>query len=144
MAVVPTEGTTIGYGTVQAGPFTGVAQVLTVDMPDIDVTKVPTTTLASTFKQYRPGKMPELNECSITIQYDPNDTGHKLLRDDAQVPGTLRWFKVTYADTFTTKANDVFQGFVSQFAQSEAEEENNQEATITLCLTSIPVRTQGS
>lgn len=145
MAVVVAEGTLLGYGSAQAGPFTNIVQVVSVEPPGSEVPEVPSGDLSSTFKEKRPGRIPDMGEVPFRIRFDPNNVGHKLFRTDAETPGGAdRWWQITYNDSFATKAKSVFKGWVKSFLPDTLEDESNLEADVVIVLTSKPVHTDGS
>jgi hypothetical protein len=144
MAVVVAEGTTLGYAALQAGPFTLIAHLVSVQPPGSEVPEVESGDLSSTFKEKRPGRIPDLGEVAYRIRFDPNNAGHKLFRADADTPGGAdRWWQIIYNDTFTTKARTTFKGWVKSFKPDNLEDESNLEADVVIVLTSKPVHADG-
>jgi hypothetical protein len=139
VARIPVEGTIIGRGTLQAGPFTVLAQVQNCEAPGTEVEDVRAWGLDATVKTTRPGKIPEAGEVPLEIEYDPNDSGHQLLRAHTEV-----WWRITYADGRATPATTVWPGYVKKFKPGEMTDEGNVTASITIKVTGLPIHTQGS
>lgn len=142
MSVIPAETTTIGISD-DGVSYTTLAQVLSIDPPGGTVAEVETTHLNSTAKSFRPSLIPEVGEVAFRIEYDPNDAGHQELAELAAAPATKFW-KITYPDGEDTPANDVFQGFLTEFDPDGMEVETNMEADVTIRVTGPVTRNPGT
>jgi len=145
MSVIANELTKLFRGTADPAS-TEIAQILSIKPPGGEVKKVPTTVLGATAQTPRPGKIPDSGEVTLRIQYDPSLAGHITLADRVKTP-VVEWWMVRYdGDGLTTPARDRFQGYVLNFSpnESEAEDENNLEADLTIQITGSVNRVAGS
>lgn len=143
MAVIPAEGTTIAVESVTPGTYTTIGQVESITPPSTTVAEVPTTTLTSTRKQYRAGKIPDSGTLQFRIQYDPNDTVHQDLEDYLNAGTTKNW-QLTYVDGMVEPANEEFAGFITNFEKSALEDETNATADLTIRVTGVVTRNPGA
>jgi hypothetical protein len=141
----PTEGTTIAYAAAEAGPFTLLGGVESVTPPAPKATAVKTTLLTDTVQKYRAGRQPEAGEAKFRVQFDPSFSQHvELRRLPLQPAENKRFWRITYADDFTTHATDTFQAIVTEVSPNDSEEENNQTIELTLQITGDINSTAGS
>lgn len=131
MAVLVTEGTILQMSI--SSVLTDIAQVLSIDPPEGKVNAVKKTSLVDTVQRFRAGKMPEGGELKFTIEFDPNNTGHKQLAGRIISPSSTNDdFKIKFVDGMAVPANLTFSGFVTGFKINTIEEENNLEAEVTV------------
>lgn len=142
--IIPREGTTIGYSATSGGTYVTIGGIISIKKPGAKVNPVKTTQLSSTVQTFRPGLQPEVGEASFRIQYDPNQTDHIAFAGDLTTP-VLRWFKIIFPDSnVTTKAFQVFQGFITTWDEDEDSEEGNVEVEVTIQVTGVVTRTVGT
>lgn len=142
MSVIPAEGTVIAQSP-NGTAWTDIAQVISVQPPGGSVPVVQKTHLGSVAKEKRPGLIPDAGSISMRIQHDPNLTGHRDLRALVFTP-EIKYWKITYNDGLATKSNDVFQGFISEWNPSDAEDEANIEVDITIEITGVVTNNAGA
>jgi hypothetical protein len=129
----PGEGTTLGYSTTN-GSYTTLANVTKIKPPGGKVPEVSTTYLGSSNKTFRPGKIPEAGEVTLSLNRDTTSAGHILLRTLVGTPAVY-FFKVIYNDGQTTPANDIFQGFITALEPGDVEDETNLTDDVTIRIT---------
>lgn len=140
---IQSEGLDIAYSTTSGGIYTAIPDVVSFPPPGEEVAAVDKTVLKSALKKRRPGKIPDFGELELTLLHDPNNTTIADIRTKLRA-GTGLFFKVTYPDTFTTKAVDAFEGFFRSYKPEEAEDEKEQAAKLVIVLTSAITTTPGS
>ncbi len=105
-------GTTFGRATVQAGPFTAIAEINSISGPDKTRGTIDTTSLDSTggYREF----IPSFRD-SGQIQLEMNFTraGYELLNDDFE-DETAKWYQIALPDTEDTKLT--FSAFVSSIS----------------------------
>ena len=143
MAVIPAEGTTIAVESVTPGTYTTIGQVVSITPPSTTVAEVNQTTLASTRKAYRAGKIPDSGTLQFQIQYDPNDTVHQDLEDYLNAGTTKNW-KLVYVDGMVVAAHEIFAGFITEFTKSGLEDESDLVADLSIRVTGTVARTPGA
>lgn len=133
--VIPSEGTYLMMGD-GASPevFTEILQVTKIKPPGSVIPKVDTTTLRAARKTSRPGKIGDTDDVTFTYQHDPSNAQHIAIRALSFVGVTKNW-RLVYNDGNTTPAKDNFSGFVTHWAGSDAEDEKNNEAEVTIAVT---------
>lgn len=142
-SVRPGEGTLLQLQI--STTYTNIGRVLSVGGPKPKVPSIDTTVLTSTRREKRPSQIPDSGQCTVRIQYDPNDaTVHQLLLTQMEA-GTVSSWKVVYntANT-TTNANEVFSAFITDFTGNDKEVDTNVEADLTLEITGAITRTAGT
>jgi len=142
MATIPNEGTALSISD-DGSAWTAIAQVIRIKPPGGKVPEVEKTVLSDTMKRFRPGKIPEAGEVTFTLQRDPNLAGHQTIAALLATPAVKYW-KVEYVDGMSTKAKDVFQGFVTEADSNDAEDETNHEWDLTIRIDGAITRTAGS
>lgn len=101
-----------------------------------------TTTLASSVKTFAP-TIPDNQECSFDLNYDPTDNAHKFIWQLKDLPPTgagasftfYNNFKVSFA-TGNTNSSKVFPGFVKTIDGANAEgPDENLTASVSIRIT---------
>jgi hypothetical protein len=142
-AVIPCEGTIFQVESATPGTYTTIAAATGIGANEPEVAEVPKTTLASTRKEYRPGKIPDEGTIDFTIWYDPNDATHQSLYT-FWAAGTTKNWKVKYNDGLTTNASETFAGFITKPSRGEIADEENVSLTVTIRITGSVTRTAGT
>jgi hypothetical protein len=101
------------------------AEIRSFNEPPESVEALDKTHLGSTHMTRRPGKVRNVGEMSITINYDP---------DDEAPIGIMEPIRITYPppEGSTQGAKRDFRGFISNFEPGEAANDTVTEATITI------------
>jgi hypothetical protein len=143
--VIPSEGTylMLGDGATPTEVFAEVLRVNKIKPPGGIVAKVDTTHLRSARKESRPGLIPDTDDITFTYQHDPNNAQHIAIRAMAAAPALHNW-RLIYRDGLTTPAKDTFTAYVTHWEGSDAEDEKNNEATVTMALTGGYVAVAGT
>lgn len=143
MAHTACEGTTLSYGDASSGPWTVVAEVMSIKPPGLSREAVPTTNLSSTYKSYRAGKIPGFDSLECGVQYDRAAASHAAL-DTLAASGAQKWWKIDYVgDGLSNPADDVFSGFITSWSPNEGEDEKNWEYDLTIQVTGVVTKTAG-
>lgn len=128
----------IGLGTVLARhngtTFQDVGQVVSVTPPGATLDDIETTDLGNTdgVKSFVPGLV-DPGELQFTVRFDPEDTGHQALQDDAYSRATRQW-KVTFPSGETL----TMSGYVKGFEIQEIQPGELIEAQVTIKVTGKP------
>lgn len=98
MAIYVADGATIGRGD-GASPevFTTIAQVRTIGTVGLNRGLIDVTNLSSAAREYKKAIV-DGQEISLSIQYDPDDTGHAGLRTDCSAE-VSRNYRITLTDS---------------------------------------------
>lgn len=112
--------------------YTAIAQVVSIDGPDIKVGSCDNTVLGATVKVSR-GTIPDNGTVSMTIFFDPQNTLHKSIYGFAATPSTEQW-EIAFGDTGTTTC--AFTGYISGFKVNGMEVESNLGADIEITVAS--------
>ncbi len=131
MAILPSELGLLKYtSNLTATPSTTFAAVHTITPPNISCEAIDTTVLNGSggAMTQRASKFYEVGEMKFGIYYDPSVASHDVVTDGIVAGTELRWGitfdGVTIAQTFN--------GFVSEFAQTELQKGSNVGADITI------------
>lgn len=141
-AAQPSKGATLAYSTTQAGTYTPVSLVTSIEGPEPEKEKVDITVLTSTFMQYRDSAVPDLGELTFNIWHDPGSTVHATLEGWATGASPTMWWHLVFADVKQTTVE--FQGFLTKFAKGSNEIKSNLNGSVSICLTSVPTYTYGN
>ena len=129
MAINPGQGTIVKMTI--SSTLTVVAQVVEGSGGGITVPKVKTTNLASVTQVFRAG-LPEGEEFSFTIQYDPTNAQHEAI-----IAAAASWpqVPVNWEVIFNTAAgtdNVQFSCFVTKFSPKGMNQDDNLEADVSI------------
>lgn len=131
------KGTTLGHGTASTGPFTTIAQRVSIGGPSLEVGTRETTNLDSSAKTFAPTLL-DGGEVTCSIEWDPADATHTTLMNQMLTPPVPSdYWQVGYPDT--TKI--VFQAIVTKFEAKEGTVEDNLTADVTFKVSGIPTIT---
>lgn len=113
------------------------AEIRSFNEPPESVEALDKTHLGSTHMTRRPGKVRNVGEMSLTINYDP---------DDEAPIGIMEPIKITYPAPagVTNGATREFAGFISNYEPGEVANDAVAEATITVTVDGPIVRTPSS
>lgn len=123
MAVIPGEGTI--FKVAATSTTVAVAGVTSISLGAIEQDAIDTFALDSVSKTARPSKLPNYGSLSVELNFDPDDTQHKLIRDSAS-NGADIFFAIEFSaggDSVTGK------GFVTSFEISGMEVDSNVTAS---------------
>jgi hypothetical protein len=143
MALVPSEGTLLKLESATPGTFDTVAQVMSIGGPGSEVASVPTTTLTSTRKTFRAGKIPDEGEVTFHLQTDPILAGYIALYTHHYAGTTKNW-QIINNDGNATPAKQAFAGFITKIDEGDKADETNVEADVTIKITGSVTRTPGT
>lgn len=109
--------------------FTKVPQVKSIQHGDRTVPEVEFSDLDASTLRRRPG-LPDPGTITLELNYDPKDTEHKFLEDQADAP-TLINFRIRYGQTTPAQLR-TFPGFVTGFDSGGGENQDGLPATATI------------
>ena len=141
---LPGKGTTLSIYISSASSYQPIASrvKITGPKPKLGIRKV--TTLDSTYEDKRPS-IPDLGQVNFSLFYDPNDATHILVRDKLYTPpSTPNMFKLALVDGMTTPANEVFEGFITEWERNGMEVEGTLGADVVIELTDSNARNAGA
>lgn len=139
--IVPALGTVLQLSI--ATVLTPIAQVVTVEGPEMSMGTVETTHLGSTAKTKRTTIF-DGGKVSATVEYDPNGTTHTALEALIHTAkGTPDSWKLVYADGKTTPANHAFSGYLTSFKPTGIEVEGVLQAEIEIEISGAVTFTAG-
>jgi hypothetical protein len=152
MGGTSTKGTWLYYGTPgvdNAVPTTWieVAEVIGAGPPDLESPAVPNHNLRDTFRKKRAGRLMDSEDVTISVLFDPNLPEQAAIRELITTPDTNnKFWKISFnGDGLDTSASVTWQGPVTKFSESEAEndDDENFEAEVTIAVGSLPVWAAG-
>ena len=110
------------------------AEIRSFNEPPESLEVLDKTHLGSTHVTRRPGKVRNVGEMSLTINYDP---------DDEPPIGVMEPIRITYPppEGATTGARREFTGFISNWEPGEGSNDTVTEATITVTVDGAITRT---
>ncbi len=137
------EGTLLQVGN-GAGPpevFTTIGQRVTIGGPNLQVEAVDQTDLDDAVVTSRPGQIPDMGELSLSIFFDPANTGHQQLETDCLTPGptTIRSYRLVFNNNTSSRPHREFKAFPTAFATNGMERNGNLGADVTLKVNTKPV-----
>lgn len=98
MTTYVADGTTIGRSNEDSPlTYTTINQVTSITPVGQNRSLIDVTNLSSTAREYKKA-IKDGQEINLTIQYDPDDTGHSNLRTDMNSE-TARSYRVTFTDS---------------------------------------------
>lgn len=98
MTTYVADGTTIGRSNEDSPlTYTTIGQVTSITPVGQNRSLIDVTNLASSAREYKKA-IKDGQEINLTIQYDPDDTGHSNLRTDLNAE-TARSYRVTFTDS---------------------------------------------
>lgn len=129
--VIPALGTILEYATIEAGPYTSVANILSVTFPSATVESVETSNLSTAIQTFRPGRV-DPGDVGFDLQYDPGDTAHAALRKyvTGETPPALLYWRVVAP--VTPAKGEKFAGFLTEFGPGAEGADGNIEASATI------------
>jgi hypothetical protein len=133
MAVLPGEGTLLQIESVTPGTYTTIGQRVSIGGPGISVEPVETTHLDSTWKAFRPSKVPDGGEVSMQLEYDPEDAVHIIILGHLTTPPTtLPNWRIVFNNGTGTRKHYQFAGFPTEWSPTGMEVEGNLLADVTI------------
>lgn len=142
MARLKTEGTKLQLGDAATPTevFTDVAQLESIEPPELSAEEVDQTELASAVRKSRPSAIPDAGEASLTVAFDPEDTQHTAIEALFRA-GTNRNWRIVYNSGDNTRPHDTFPAWIKSFkVQGIDKDSGDLMADLTLRLTGLPVR----
>lgn len=141
MAKLKGEGTRLqlGSGTPPTLTFADISPVVSIEGNEVTAEDVDRTDLLSTMKEFRPSSIPDPGEMSLTLLFDPQDTNHQALQDDAYSP-TVRTWRLVYNNGTTTRPHDEFSGYIKSFKTTGIEQDSDLQAEISIKITGTITR----
>ncbi|CEF48253.1 unnamed protein product [uncultured bacterium] len=131
MAVLVGLGTSLKFTI--SSTLTAVAQVMSIDGPNVEAATTETTNLSDVVRKFR-AQLPDPGEITFTIEYDPADTGHTALFTAVMsFPQTAVACELDFAGTGTHKW--AFNGLVTRFGLKGMNVDDNLEADVTIKVT---------
>lgn len=98
MTTYVADGTTIGRSNEDSPlTYTTIGQVTSITPVGQNRSLIDVTNLASSAREYKKA-IKDGQEINLTIQYDPDDTGHANLRTDLNAE-TARGYRITFTDS---------------------------------------------
>jgi hypothetical protein len=140
MAKIPGKGTILQVEI--ASVYTTIANRVEIsgpsaEMGEFDVSDLDSSVLQTVATMLDPG------ELTMKVWYDPNLAGHIQLNTDLAA-GTVRNYKLKYADGLTTNAQAVFPAFVKKFERNGMKLLEYVGADLVLRVTGTITNTAGS
>lgn len=132
MSITQAKGTLLQHG-VAGTPivYTTIANRVSIDGPEMTVEEIDATDLDSLAMETEPG-LPDPGSISMTINYKPTDTTHKLLYDLVFTPTVELWQLV-----FKDGTKYPFSGWLSKFAPGGVEVNGKLTAEIEIRVTGV-------
>ena len=119
MAALKTQGISVEVETTPGGgTYTAIAEVTGFSGPTTEAAEIEVTTLASLAKEFIPG-LADNGEVTMEVNAVPSDTQHDQIRSDI-IAGTVRSYRIDFADGTTTNTTYTFDAFVKSFPFSAA------------------------
>lgn len=135
MAAIPGEGTSLFTGSASSA-LSSVAQIKTIGVPGFERASVSTTYLNSSWKEFRPGRIPDGGELTIGMEIDPSISAHMNIVSSSATASALQWFQVRFADLASSSSvHPRFQGFITAVEYDDLEDETNLMANVTVKVT---------
>jgi hypothetical protein len=137
---IQAHGITIGVSTTSSN-FDTLGELTDISPPSVSKDVIETTNHGSSGVKSYIGGLVDFGEVSITVNYNPDDTEHTLMRNLAKAPNSTQvdstnndvyYFQITYTDA--TPTTETFQGIVTSFEQ-EAPIDGQLSATFTVKIT---------
>lgn len=136
----PAIGTTLSYSIDGGTTYVVVGEVLSISgVGGGEMGKRDTTVLSSSLHTAAP-TIATVGPVEFTINFDPTDTAHPVLRDWSIAPASAdpKW-KVVFNITATPHIC-IFSGFVESFSGVNAEDvDSNLEADVSIYVNTVPV-----
>jgi len=115
-----------------SGTYTTIAQRASIEPAAVEIDMKETTELDSTFVERRP-TLPDPGDLMVKVWLDPNDVGHKYLRDsNAAASSTAESFKLIFPSSPTSTAT--FAGYVQSYKPGGIDPKGYLEADIKIQL----------
>lgn len=121
------------------GTFEDIAQVVSITPPQSEADDVEIEELdpADGYKRYLPGLL-DAGEVSLTLNFDPANTGHNALLSDHQNRATKN-YRIVLPDGYQW----TFSGYVKSFAPQEISAGEVIQAEVTIKVSGKPTLAQG-